>query len=229
MPQHIFKRLLLIATLTLATAHSWAHVPYLEHHDFSEKQPFTVEYSIEQSLAIYAWLENTVHGPAEDIDVFVFRINEPTNVYLEVLVPVCPGYEAFLPWLALVGPGLPAPKAPMPPFEIPADYGIIVIQNLTPGQPRNTFYEFFGGKNYYKGPIFDEILTTPGTYYVYCWDPQQKGGDYVAVMGKNEIWRWRDIIQAFRNTPLIRLGRELHIDCSKPSAEDTQELEPTPH
>jgi hypothetical protein len=28
----------------------------------------------------------------------------------------------------------------------------------------------------------------------------------VAVLGKKEIWRFRDIIQAFRNTPLIRLG-----------------------
>ena len=93
MLKHIFIILFIISTFTLVTAKSWAHVPYFEHNDFSAKQPFTVEYSIEQSLAIYAWLENNDLGNSGDIDVFVFRINEPTNVYLEVIVPVCKGYR----------------------------------------------------------------------------------------------------------------------------------------
>jgi hypothetical protein len=214
LPKHIFKILFSITTYTFVTAQSWAHVPYIELNDFSAKRPFTVEYSIEQSLAVYAWLENTDLGNTEDIDVFVFRINEPTNVYLEILVPVCQGYEEFLPWFALAGPGLPKPNTPMP-FSISPGYGIEVIPNVTIGEPRDTFYEFFGGKSYYKGPVFEEILTIPGTYYVYIWDPHQKGGDYVAVLGRKEIWRCRDIIQAFRNTPLIRLGKELHVDCSE--------------
>jgi hypothetical protein len=217
MPKHILKILFSITTYTFVTAHSWAHVPYLENIDFSTKQPFTVEYSIEQSLAIYAWLEKNDLGNSEDIDVFAFRLNEPTIVYLEVLVPVCQGYEDFLPWFALAGPGLPEPKVPMP-FDIPPGYGIEVIKNLTIGEPRDTFYEFFGGKSYYKGPVFDEKLTIPGTYYVYFWDPHQKGGDYVVVLGKKEIWRFQDIIQALRNTPLIRLGKELHVDCQKPQS-----------
>ena len=228
MLKHIFKILFIISTFTLVTAQSWAHVPYFEHNDFSAKQPFTVEYSIEQSLAIYAWLENNDLGNSGDIDVFVFRINEPTSVYLEVIVPVCKGYEEFLPWLALAGPGLPEPKALMP-FDIPPGYGIEVIQSGTIDEPRDTFYEFFGGKSYYKGPVFDEYITIPGNYYVYIWDPQQKSGDYVAVLGKKEIWRFRDIIQAFRNTPLIRLDKELHVDCSESLSEDWDELEPATH
>jgi hypothetical protein len=84
-----------------------------------------------------------------------------------------------------------------------------------PGEPRETFYEFYGGKSYYKGPFYEEYIATPGTYYVFFWDPHHKGGDYVAVLGKEEIWRFRDVIQAFRNTPLIRLNRELHIACSE--------------
>ena len=213
MPKHILKTLFLTTTFTFITAQSWAHVPYLEHNDFSAKRPFTVEYSIEQSLAVYAWLEKNDLGNSEDIDVFVFRIDGPTNVYLEVLVPVCQGYEEFFPQFALVGPGLPEAKAPIP-FDIPSDYGIVVIQNVTPGEPRDTFYEFFGGKSYYKGPVFEENITIPGTYYVYFWDPHQKGGDYVAVLGKKESWRFRDIIQAFRYTPQIRLDIELHVKCS---------------
>ena len=49
---------------------------------------------------------------------------------------------------------------------------------------------FLAEKSYYKGPVFDEYITIPGNYYVYIWDPQQKSGDYVAVLGKKEIWRF---------------------------------------
>lgn len=212
MSAHKLKTIFLATALTFSVYQSWAHVPYFEHHDFSAEHPFTVEYSIEQSLAVYAWLEKDDSGNSEDIDVYAFRIDGPTNVYIEVLVPVCQGYETFLPWFALVGPGLPDPKTPIP-FDIPPNYGIVVIQNEKPGKPRDTFYEFFGGKSYYKGRHFDEQLITPGAYYVYFWDPDREGGDYVAVLGRKEIWRFRDVIQAFRYTPQIRLNRELHLDC----------------
>jgi hypothetical protein len=225
MPKPIFKTLFLVTTITIVTAQSWAHVPYIEHNDFSAKQPFRVDYSIEQSLAIYAWLENKAPGNSADIDVYVFQIKKPTNVYLEVIVPVCHGYEEFRPWFALAGPGLPEPKTPMP-FDIPAGYGIEVIQNVNKGEPRETFYEFFGGKSYYNGPVFDVYLSLPGTYHVYFWDPQQKSGDYVAVFGKKEIWRFQDMIRAFRNTPRIRLDQELHVDCSKPERENWWDLGP---
>ncbi len=226
MPKHIYQRLILIAAFIIVTTQSRAHVPYFEHNDFSAEHPFKVEYSIEQSLAIYAYLDNNDIKDPPDIDVFVFRIKEPTSVYIEALVPVCPGYEDFQPWFALAGPGLSAPKAPLP-FDIPKGYGIEVIQNVTTGEMRDTFYEFFGAKSYYKGPVFDEYLTVPGTYYIYFWDPQEESGDYVAVLGRKEVWRFQDIIQALRNTPLIRLGAELHVDCAEQNLEDTQELGPS--
>jgi hypothetical protein len=214
----IYKILLSIATLSVIAVQSWAHVPYFERQDFSAKQPFTVDYSIKQSIAVYAWLKNDDPANSADIDVFIFKITEPTDVYLEVIVPVCQGYEEFRPWFALAGPGLPEPKTPLP-FDIPPGCGIEVIENMDRGKPRDTFYEFFGGKSYYKGPVFDGNLSIPGTYFVYFWDPQQKSGDYVAVLGKKEIWKFQDIIQALRNTPLIRLNQELNVDCSKPEME----------
>lgn len=216
----MFRVLILIVTFTLvgAGAQSRAHVPYLENNDFSLESPFEVDYSIEQSLAVYAWLDNNGPGSPEDIDVFIFRIDEPANVYIEVLVPVCKGYEEFIPWFALAGPGLPDSKLPMP-LDIPKGYGVEVVKNLTTVEERETFYEFFGGKHYYKGAVYEKKINLPGTYYIYVWDPQQRSGDYVAVLGKKEIWRFRDIIKAFRNTPLIRLDQELHIDCSEPLLE----------
>lgn len=188
-----------------------AHVPYLEPRDYSEENPFIVRNTIEQSIAVYAWLENDGSNPCDDIDVFQFEIaSDPMLVYIEAIVPVCGVYyEDFVPWCALVGPGLPQPNQTVP-FDIPSGYGAIVLENVAPGSPRETFYEFFGGKWYYKGPIFEEEIGIPGTYYVYYWDPYEMGGDYVAVLGRTEQFGFRDIIRSLIVTPIIRFDFELH-------------------
>lgn len=167
---------------------------------------------VTQSKAIYSWLENDSVNPCDDIDVYQFELRRPVKMYLELIVPVVNDYyEDFVPWYALLGPGLPDPGQPLP-FDIPDGYGAIVMENVEPGEPRETFYEPFGGKSYYKGPVFEEELNVTGIYYVYCWDPYQMGGDYTIVIGKLEIWGLFDIIRALIYTPLIRLGLELHID-----------------
>ncbi|MBN1860423.1 MAG: hypothetical protein JW840_03060 [Candidatus Thermoplasmatota archaeon] len=189
-----------------------AHVPYLERRDSTIKKPFQVRKSITQSIAVYSWLQTDWVTPSTDIDVYSFTItNKPLRVFLEVIVPVCGGFYAnFTPWFALVGPGLPPPNQTLP-FEIPHGYGVIVKQDAPPGSPREEFYEPFGGKSYYRGPGFDETLYLWGTYYVFYWDPYQKGGDYVAVLGYKEQFPPLDFIRALINTPLIRRGYELHV------------------
>jgi hypothetical protein len=189
-----------------------AHVPYLERRDSSAQQPFQVRRSITQSIAVYSWLQTDGVNPSTDIDVYSFTIkDQPLRIYLEVLVPVCDGYYAnFTPWFALVGPGLPPPNQTLP-FNLPLGYGVIVKQDNPPGSPREEFYEPFGGKSYYQGPRFDETVYIWGTYYVYYWDPYQKGGDYVAVLGYKEQFPPVDILRALINTPLIRHNLELHL------------------
>lgn len=189
-----------------------AHVPYLERRDFSVQQPFTVRKSITQSIAVYSWLETDWVNPSTDIDVYSFTIkDQPLRIFLEVIVPVCNGFYAnFTPWFALVGPGLPPPNQTLP-FDLPPGYGVIVKQDVSPGTPREEFYEPFGGKSYYQGPRFDETLYMWGKYYVYYWDPYQKGGDYVAVLGYKEQFPLLDIFRALFNTPLIRRDLELHL------------------
>lgn len=189
-----------------------AHVPYFEHNDFSQEHPFEVRRSIEQSIAVYSWLENDGIHPSEDIDVYAFSITQATRIYIELIVPACPIYETFVPWFAIAGPGLPSPEIDLP-FSIPDGYGAMVCENVEPGEEREKFYEPFGGKWYYAGPVFDEVVETPGTYYVYYWDPYNKGGDYVAVLGYRELWFMRDILRALVYTPLIRMDMELHVDC----------------
>jgi len=189
-----------------------AHVPYLEHRDFSVEKPFLVRKSITQSIAVYSWLKKDGINVSTDIDVYSFTLkNQPLRIYLEVIVPVCDGYYAnFTPWFALVGPGLPSPNQTLP-FNLPLEYGAIIKQDSPPGSDREQFYEPFGGKSYYQGPRFDETINISGTYYVYYWDPYQKGGDYVAVLGYKEQFPPLDILRALINTPLIRHDYELHL------------------
>jgi hypothetical protein len=190
-----------------------AHVPYIEYKDYPQDKPIYVWKMLEYSKAFYAWLENDGENPCKDIDGFKFKIrNKPINVYIELIVPVIDDYyEEFVPWFALVGPGLPEQNQTLP-FDIPDGCGVIVKENVEPGQIRETFYEPFGGKSYYDGPIFDETLSQQGTYYIYSWDPYEQGGDYVLVIGKKEFFGPFDIIRAIINTFIIRRNGELHIN-----------------
>ena len=191
----------------LAAQPAAAHVPYLEDVDASPEAPFEIPQPLEKSRAFYNWLE-----PGSDIDVFASQVSEPTRLFAQAIVPVCQGYEELLPWFAVIGPGLPLPEVPLP-FDLPAGYGARVVRNEEPWTPRETFFEPFGDKWYFDGPVFDETVTTPGTWYLYYWNPHGVGGDYAAIIGPAEIWDFADILRAVLYTPMIRRGEELHIDC----------------
>ena len=184
-----------------------AHVPYIEKQDYSVEHPFTVKGSVENSIAVYSWLQS-----GSDTDVFKLNITGPVRLYCNALVPVCPAYAQFLPWIAVAGPGLAAPVDPLP-FDLPQGYGAVVVKNTAPGQERAQFYEPFGGKTYYDAPAFDQTVSQPGEWYIYVWDPYGMGGDYVAVIGFKERFSLPDIFRALINTTKIRFGKELHTDC----------------
>jgi hypothetical protein len=197
----------MLSTVIVASA----HVPYIERSDYSEESPFYVWKMIEKSKAFYSWLETTGET-SDDIDVFKFTVrNKPINIYVELIVPVVNTYyEDFVPWYALIGPNLPEITETLP-FTVPEGYGGIIMENVEPGTERETFFEPFGGKSYYTGPILDENITEPGTYYLYCWDPYEMGGDYVLVIGKGEFFGPIDIIRGLINTIIIRRDGELHV------------------
>ncbi len=198
--------------LLVVTCNVSAHVPYFEHRDYSIEKPRIIRKNVEQSKAFYSWLEKDDLNSSDDIDLFEFKVKRrPVRIYVELIVPVVDAYyKDFVPWYAVVGPGLPDCNKTLP-FEIPAGYGAIVMENVVPGEDREKFYEPFGGKSYYEGPILDKNVTESGTYYVYIWDPHESGGDYVLVFGKKEIFGLFDIFRALIYTPLIRLDKELHI------------------
>lgn len=198
--------LIALTALLVLVPEASAHVPYIERKDFTAEDQFEIA-DVEQSIAVYAWIEQ-----AADVDFYAFVVDEPIQLFAELLVPVCPAYADFLPSLALLGPGLPAPQ-----FELPVDllegHGAIVVPNVEPGGNREQFYEPFGGKHYYEGPVLSENLQGIGTYMLITWDPYGLAGDYVAAVGTEERFNPRDIVRALVNTRLIRGDRELHTDC----------------
>lgn len=99
---------------------------------------------------------------------------------------------------------------------MPEGYGAVVTPNPIPEGEREKFYEPFGGKWYYNSSVYDQVVDESGEYYVIYWDPAQIGGDYVAILGRQEIWGLDDILRGLLITPLIRLDMELHVDCGQP-------------
>ena len=211
--------LLVLVALVLLASYADAHVPFFELEDFDLETPFRPELP-EQSIAVYAWLD----GP-RDVDVYVVTLTKDTPFLAEVLVPVHPRYETFRPAFAVIGKGLPkAPRClPVRPLE---GYGALVFLEDVRTE-RETFYEPFGGKSYYRGPRFERTLP-PGTYAVVYWDPRHRRGDYVAVLGKKEIWRGKDMVRALRVTPQIRRGRELHLHVFEREEGAAKPVEGTP-
>jgi hypothetical protein len=198
--------LLLLLLIAMASP-TLAHVPFIEHCDFTERKPFKIYGSVANSKAVYAWFHT-----GDDIDVYRFKVTEPVRVFVSAVVPICQGYEDLLPWFAVVGPGLPEPDEVLP-FELPEGYGAVVLENLEPGEPRETFCEPFGGKHYYAGPLFDQKVSEPGTWYIYYWDPYEMGGDYVASIGLKEEPNLIGQIISMIYTPLIKINFELHTQC----------------
>lgn len=184
-----------------AAGAAWAHVPYLETKDFTPEAPFR-PWSPRQSTAVYSWLESK-----GDVDWYAFTVPQEMPFLAEVLVPGLDAYAEFRPSFALLGPGLPAPTEALPVTLSPGSGALVLHDDGT--KPRRSFFEPFGGKSYFKGPRL-ECTLGPGTYTLVCWDRSGRTGDYVAVIGKQEIWRLKDIWRALRVTPIIRRGGELH-------------------
>jgi hypothetical protein len=178
------KKLLIVSTLLIMvvflSATLTAHVSFFEETDYSQEKPFVVSDSIENAKAVFARLE-----PASDVDVYTFTLTVPLRLHARAFVPRIAGLEQFLPSLAVAGPGLP-PTGEKLPFALPAGYGAVVVNNLNPGEKRPLFYEPFSGKDYYDAPAFDQTVSAPGTWYVFYWDPDNRGGDYVAILGFKE-------------------------------------------
>ncbi|MEN6474002.1 MAG: hypothetical protein ABFD81_08315 [Syntrophaceae bacterium] len=192
----------LMAGIVMFATNAWAHVPYLEGKDFTAAAPFKCP-SATQSIAVYAWLEDY-----SDVDYYTVTVKKTLTFFADVIVPAFDVYADFRPSFALIGPGLPMPSDLLP-VPLPKSCGAIVLHDADLN-PRPQFYEPFGNKSYYQGPRL-ELKLKPGNYFLIYWDPKGQVGDYVAAIGKYEIWWFKDLLRAIFITPIIRAGGELHL------------------
>lgn len=210
-----------VVLLFLFSGYAQAHVPYIEFRDFSERRPFIIRDSVENSKAIYGWFKT-----GEDVDVYAFEVTEPVLVVIDVTVQKCAANEDLFPWFALVGPGLPEPEEAIP-FELSEGNGAIVWKNVEPGAMREEFWEPIGRKCYYWLGLedrFEREISQPGTYYVYYWNPDGFPGDYVASIGFLEgVNTPLDDLITLLISPLIKLNLENHTRCPKTDRDACQQ------
>jgi hypothetical protein len=171
-----------------------AHRPIIEDRDTSGYgDPIYVPDSA-VSWARYGFL-----GSQDDVDYYAFDVTEPQDVSVSILVPVRYVYRDFRPSLAILGPGI---NSTMPvPFDVPRSTGAHVISMPADSE---TFYEPFGGVNYWRSPVSHIWLDRPGRYYVVVFDRMHARGDYVLAIGEKESFPLSDIPGILWTTLRIR-------------------------
>ncbi len=186
-----------------------AHVPYLEQMDYTSDQPFIVE-DVENSKSLHA----DIAGP-DDYDVYRITIDAPKRIYTTTNIPHCEQYETYSVTYALVGPGLPEIDADALPVELPAGHGGVIVRNpIASVEDRPVFFEPFGGRLMWEGPEYMIDEAPPGEYQMIVWNEDGVPGDYIAVIGQLEIFGPAEIAQVKRVSPLLKNGKNLHVDCN---------------
>ena len=204
-----------VLAFTLLGGNAAAHVPYVEaceHGDYTAERPFDIPSPIENSRALFAYLDS-----ASDVDVVRFVLSDDDldadgrSFHFGSLVPACRAYENALLRVALVGPvqdSLPPYDGNVPlPFKLSEQQGVYLIDNEQQG-PR--WYEFFTAKWYYYQETADLMLTEPGEYQLYYWAVDGAVTDYVAEIGDVEVWGAAEILRALWYEGYLLHDLELH-------------------
>ena len=91
---------IIAAFVLVAPAQVEAHQPYCEYQDLSAGSPWTVP----DPAVSYAYYANMY--PEADVDYFTFEAEADQSILLQMSIPDIAGQEAFVPMMAVVGPGL---------------------------------------------------------------------------------------------------------------------------
>lgn len=200
---------------------AYAHVPYVEGLDFQDNEAFEIRPPIEKSHALYFSFNSST-----DQDRVVFTLTEQDfqdakavqdeqgkpgrKVYFDTIVPACAPYAFILPSVALVGPRqavLPEPSSELTlPLTLEADQGVFYLKNTEQGE---VFKESVSGTSYFRQKTAEFIVNTPGRYEIIVWEPTGKIGDYVLVVGDEEIFEAQDIVQSIKRIGYLRQGKEI--------------------
>jgi hypothetical protein len=178
--------------LTLFPLTTFGHQGLYEAKDATGFEDAIVLPKPDISYAVYMRLSNSA-----DIDFISFQVDGPMEVKVSLLVPQRPEFLDYYPAFSIVGPGLPAPQEELT-FSLPAGLGAVVMRS-DPSAEREKFYEPFSMTRYYRGfAVFDQEISTTGTYYIVIWDPEGESGDYVVTYGEKESFTPREMLSTFR-------------------------------
>lgn len=132
-----------------------------------------------KSWAIYGELHE-----GREVQYYRFNINETRRIHIMLFKSTNPDDRAFIPTLALMGPGINS-RGEVPEYlELPAGAGILTVEGE---QPAQATYEPFSASSFYPLAELDMVASGSGTYYIAVFEPN-KGGSYGLAVGDREAY-----------------------------------------
>jgi len=159
----VFASILLAVLVLTPVAVVLAHSPVFPE----ENHGLSTAYEIgdpAKSWAVYTWLEG--EGVA---DYYKFAISEGEKIQVSLIVPDSPSYSGFLPSFSLIGLGLTQNDNVPDYMEVPAGYGVIVVNGTGTSK---AVYEPFTPSWFYEVGTLMTNAPNDGTYYVTVFNPE---------------------------------------------------------
>jgi len=168
----------------LLLAFAQAHVPVISEgqEELSSATPIS---DAEKSWAIYSFLDSGRH------QYYSLNVEAGQRIYLSLLASTNSQEDGFQPSMALLGPGLQKQGALPKGLEVPAGYGLVVVEGRREGA---AIYEPFGPSSYYHLAEIDLLAPEPGRYYVAVYGNQS--GHYSLAVGFSEEFSFAERITA---------------------------------
>lgn len=112
----------------------------------------------------FMWFVLGELSSAGDVDMAKFDYQAGDRFKAEIFIPGHQALREFNPYLALIGPGLPRPREPLP-FEIPEGMGAIVAAS----DGTFDYFDIFTQMVYFPRAKIEVIMPQTGRYYVAVW------------------------------------------------------------
>ena len=145
--------------LLMSPASAHAEIPIVEPGDYGTfANPQWVAYPRNMSFVMGKL------ASADDIDVVAFDYvgGQPLNAL--VYVPAHEELRDFSPYIALVGPGLPAPTQTLP-FAVPQGMGALVAHSTQTYR----YFDVFTQMTFFPRAQINTTLPQTGRYYMAVW------------------------------------------------------------
>lgn len=158
-----------------------AHQPRLVYDlKSTPKEPFIIYDGTDVSRAFYGLLKGQP-------DYYKFVLDKPADIYLGLLVPDIKNTQTNV-------------SANI--YSVKADKTILKYKLDAASSKWETFYENYGGDNYFKGPEMTKNLPAD-TYIVEVVNPNNLG-EYVLAVGTEESFPLKEMFKAFVNASSLK-------------------------